>query len=336
MLDEPTTLASVARLIGESLERDYGIDPGPVFRDLDIDPGRLGKPGSRVAFRMMTRLWDRAVELSEDPWMGFAVGRRAMPGDFYVLGQAWLSSASLAGALRRLCRFRRVVTTLTGQLRLDETDGEYELVRVFPDDARKPHKAARDAGFVAFLRMCDFVTGQPVRPLGVTLTLPPDRASSRYEELFGCPVAYGGDREILRFAAADLERPLTGSIPELAQATDQIAERYIDSLDRSKVSTAVRQMLVQTLPAGRSDQDTIAKRLYRSRSTLQRQLSAEGTSYREILESTRLDLAKQYLLDGRYSQAQIAFMVGFSDQSNFARAFRRWTGLSPGDFQKAA
>ena len=95
-------------------------------------------------------------------------------------------------------------------------------------------------------------------------------------------------------------------------------------------------MLVQTLPSGRTDQETIAQRLYRSRATLQRQLSAEGTSYRDILETTRRRLAEDYLLEGSYSQAQIAFMVGFADQSNFARAFKRWTGLSPGEFQKAA
>ncbi len=138
------------------------------------------------------------------------------------------------------------------------------------------------------------------------------------------------------FDADDLERPLSGSIPELASATDRIAENYIESLDNSAVATAVSRMLVQTLPSGRSDQDTVARRLARSRSTLQRQLTSEGTSYREILDKTRLALAERYLVEGDHTQAQIAFMVGFADQSNFARAFKRWTGVSPGEYQKAA
>jgi len=95
-------------------------------------------------------------------------------------------------------------------------------------------------------------------------------------------------------------------------------------------------MVVQMLPSGRVGQDTVAARLYRSKSTLQRQLKNEGTSYRKILEITRRSLAEEYLKDGAYTQAQIAFMTGFADQSNFARAFRRWTGVSPGQFQKAA
>jgi AraC-like DNA-binding protein len=89
------------------------------------------------------------------------------------------------------------------------------------------------------------------------------------------------------------------------------------------------------LPSGKTDQDRVASRLYRSTSTLQRQLSAEGTSYRDLLETTRRSLAEKYLRDGEHTQADIAYMIGFSDQSNFARAFKRWTGMSPGQFQKA-
>jgi AraC-like DNA-binding protein len=95
-------------------------------------------------------------------------------------------------------------------------------------------------------------------------------------------------------------------------------------------------LLVKLLPAGRTDQETVASRLYRSTSTLQRQLNAEGTSYREVLESTRKVLAEQYLKEGGMSKAEIAFLVGFADQSNFSRAFKRWTGMSPGEYQDAA
>lgn len=337
MLDEPTIISSTARLIWESLEEDYGIDPAPVFKELDIDPGRSFRPGSRVALTSMNRLWDSAVDLSGDPLIGLTVGARTMPGDFYVLGHAWLASNTLAGAIRRLCRFRHVVTTLKGELRLDRDNGTYLLVRRYPAHITRPHDAATDAGFAAFVRLCDFLTREPVRPTTVELAVPAsEKRPERYGRLFACPVTCGSEIDVLRFAASDLEYPLTGSVPEVARASDRIAERYVASLDRNKVSSAVQQMLVQMLPAGRSDQDTIARLLYRSRSTLQRQLSAEGTNYREILDSTRLELAKQYLRDGQYSQAQVAFMIGFSDQSNFAKAFRRWTGLSPGEYRNAA
>jgi AraC-like DNA-binding protein len=137
------------------------------------------------------------------------------------------------------------------------------------------------------------------------------------------------------FDKATVEAPLPGDNLELALANDRIAEDYIEALDPSTVSTAVRKLLIELLPTGDANQDAIARQMNRSLSTLQRQLSAEGTNYKDIRELTRRDLAEQYVREGRYSLSQIAYLLGFSDQSNFSRAFRRWTGHSPGAYAKA-
>ena len=335
MLHEPTTLASVARLISECLENDYQIDAEPIFAKLNLDRKGLVKPGSRVSALKMARLWDDAIAATNDPWFGFTVGGRAKPGDFYVLGHAWLASETLKGALNRLCRYNQILTTHSSVLRLQKKGDSYELTETYPEDVRPQHKAAKDASYVAVLNLCDLVAQRTVRPINVSLSVAPELGSERYADLFGCPVTYGDQKETWTYDATELEQVLTGSIPDVAEATDRIAKEYIQSLDSSSVATAVRAMLIQTLPSGRSDQETVAKRLYRSRSTLQRQLGAEGTSYRDILENTRRSLAERYLVEGDYSQAQIAYMIGFADQSNFARAFKRWTGVSPGEFKNA-
>ena len=336
MLYERTTLASVARLIGETLAADYDVDPQPIFAQLKIDTGKFLSPGARVPFSKMDKLWTRAIETTGDPFFGLQVGGHATPSDFFVLGHAWLASATLLGALRRLCRYFDVLSTTRGRFELQRHADGYAFIESHAKGEALPPKPAQDAGFVALLKLCDIVARKPVRPLHVALTLSAEHKSERYDELFQCPVTYGQDNEIWVFAAAGLEEPLTGSIPDVASATERIAENYIASLDKNTVTTSVREMLVQMLPSGKADQDTIAKRLYRSTSTLQRQLGAEDTNYRHILESTRRELAEHYLKNGEYTQAQIAFMVGFADQSNFARAFKRWTGVSPGEYQKAA
>ena len=105
--------------------------------------------------------------------------------------------------------------------------------------------------------------------------------------------------------------------PDVAKATDKIAEHYVEALDPNKVASQVRQLLIALLPSGNADQDLVSKRLNRSTSTLQRQLQAEGLSYRDVLDNTRRSLAENYLTDNKHSHAQIAFLLGFSDQSNF-------------------
>jgi len=336
MLYEPTTLASVARLIGETLEQDYGVDPGPLFAQANIDTNKFTKPGARVFFSKMDTIWTLATEASGDRWFGIKAGQRSEPGDFYVLGHAWLASATLEDAVQRLVRYAQVLSTALINVSIEEKSDSIGLIETFPDPELVPNRAADEAGFVAFFKLCELVKRRPVHPVSVELVFPEDEAAPVYEEIFQCPISYGNEAEAFYFSAAEFAEPLPGYIPDVLDATARIAEDYINSLDESAVATEVRQLLIRMLPAGKVDQDSVASRLYRSRSTLQRQLTAEGTSYRDILEDTRKSLAERYLREGNYTQADIAYMIGFSDQSNFARAFKRWTGMSPGQYQKAA
>ena len=333
MLYEPTILASVARLIGETLERDYGISPEPIFKETGIESAKFHLPGARVSVENIDKLWDRAIAATGDQWIGFKVGENFTPVDFFVLGHAWLASATLADALQRLCRYGNIVSTDMRSLELRKQGDCYALIETYSDNILRPGQVSEDAGYVALLKLCDIISRRTVRPVSVSLPIPIANKSTHYDELFQCPVNYGKVPEVWLFSADDIEEPLTGSIPDVASATDGIAARYLASLDQGAVATAVRQLLIDLLPGGSVDQEKIAYSLHRSASTLQRQLNAEGTSYREILESTRRSLSEQYLENGEYSQAQIAFMVGFSDQSNFSRAFKRWTGLNPRQFQ---
>ena len=336
MLYEPTTLATVARLIGETLEKDYGIDPAPAFEQANIDTGKFARPGSRVPISKMTKLWDTCVYITHDQEFGMKVGLRSEPSDYYVLGHAWLASATLSGGLERLCRYAHVLSTAIATASVGEEDGMIVLMERATDPAIIVHRTASEAGITSFFRLCEIIKRAPVRPLKAELVYPQDTKRDYLEEYLQCPVTWGNKVEKFFFSKEEFDAPLPGYIPDVLDSTSRIAERYLETLDQSKVATEVRQLLIQMLPSGKADQESIASRLYRSTSTLQRQLTAEGTNYRDILESTRRSLAEQYLRDGDYSQAEIAFMLGFSDQSNFARAFKRWTGMSPGQFQKAA
>jgi AraC-like DNA-binding protein len=328
-------MAAIARIIGVTLERDYGIDPARLYEQVKIDPSEFLRPGSRVPLSQMTRLWDTAVFITDDLQFGVKVGLRARPSGAHALGHAWLASATLRGALEKYCRYARVVSTAIPSAEVVEEEG----MLVFVEEARDPSmpvsRTALEFGIVAFFKFCEIIKREPVHPLKAELIFPYDEAHRYLEEFLQCPVTYGNEREKFYFSKEEFEERLPGYVPEILEASSQIVEEYLQSLDQSKVATDVRRLLIQMLPSGKADQDKVASRLYRSTSTLQRQLSAEGTSYRDLLESTRRGLAEKYLRDGKHTQAEIAYMVGFSDQSNFARAFKRWTGMSPGQFQKA-
>ncbi len=336
MLYEPTTLASIARLIGETLQEDYGIDPAPIFAQVKIDTGKFRTPGSRVPRTKMLRLWDTAAYVTGDLQFGTKVGARTEPSDLYVLGYTITASETIKGAMECISRYAHVITTSVEEIEVREEAGMVVYAESFRDPALQSNRVCAEAGIVVFFKFLELIRRKPVRPLQAELVFPVDTARDYLDKFLQCPVTYGKDHDKFYFSEELCEEPLPGYMPEILDSASRIAEQYLESLDQSKVAADVRRLLVRMLPSGEADQDAIASRLYRSTSTLQRQLSAEGTSYRDILETTRRGLAEKYLRDGGYTQAEIAYMVGFSDQSNFARAFKRWTGVSPGQFQKTA
>lgn len=334
MLYEPSTLASVTALLATSLRDDYGIDPEPLYRQADIPLTPPESAQLRYPLSKMRKLWELSREACGDDAIGLKTGSHATPTHFYAFGYSWLASSSLLDAMRRLTRYTQVVSTASVEVSLTETDDSYAIASLFPDPANALPKEGIDAGMTALLALCDVVAEKKICPLRVELAYPATMHPETYRELLRAPISFGADVGTLHFDKGVLQEQLPRAAPDVAKATDRIAEQYIETLDPQKVASQVRQLLIALLPSGEVDQDLVSGRLNRSTSTLQRQLKSEGLSYRDVLESTQRDLAETYLRDNRHSLTQIAYLLGFSDQSNFSRAFKRWTSISPRRYQQ--
>lgn len=333
MFVETTTLASVTRLLATSLQEEYGIDPGPMFLQADVPVGLPESAETRYPVANMRILWALAREATGDVAIGLKTGQYAKPAQFHAFGHSWLASSTLLDGLQRLTRYFQLVCTASTELHLVEENDSYSLSAIYPDPSEAPPREGIEAGMTALLALCDAVSEERFCPLRTEMSCSAPSDKQAYREALRGPVRFNADVGAMYFSKDSLLAPLPHSTPDVARATDRIAEQYIDTLDHHKVASQVRRLLVDLLPSGEVDQDVVCARLSRSKSALQRQLSKEGLSYRDVLDSTRRDLATSYLKDKKYTHAQIAFMVGFSGQSNFARAFKRWTSLSPGEFQ---
>ncbi len=332
MLLEPTALATAFRHLAETLEQDYGIDPAALFAEAGLPLARTREPGARASYRATWRLWELSVAATGDPAIGLKVGRRVRPESLHALGYAWMSSRSLVDAFNRFSRYVQVLITLRANVGMAASRAGYQFIVDFPDPAHQPHEAGIDATLVALLSLASQASGKPVMPRAVTVQHPCRAQPAPYTAAFGIPVEFGAGTNGFLLDTATAEAPLPTDNPDVAAAVDQVAERYVAGLQPQAVAATVREMLRALLPTGEAGQETVAKRLNRSLSTLQRQLQAEGLNYRTVLDETRRALAEAYLNDKRFSQAEIAYLLGFSDQSNFSRAYRRWTGRSPGRY----
>jgi AraC-like DNA-binding protein len=336
MFYEPSTLASVTAVLATSLREEYGIDPEPIFLQAGLPLTPPESPQLRYPLAKIRELWELSRDASGDDAIGLKTGRYAKPMHFYAFGYSWLASSSLLGAMQRLTRYFQLMSTASVEISLTETHDSYALSTVFPDTSNAPPKEGIDCGMTAILALCDIVAEKEIRPLRVELTCPATVHPEAYRDALRAPIQFNADIGIFHFDKEVLRAPLPHGTPDVAKATDRIAEQYIETLDPNKVASHVRRLLISLLPSGKADQELVSSRLNRSTSTLQRQLQEEGTSYRAVLESTQRRLAETYLSDKKHSHAQIAYLLGFSDQSNFSRAFKRWTSLSPRKFQESS
>lgn len=335
MLYEPTTLASATALLATSLREEYGIDPAEVFAAAGLPVSPPQSPQERYPLAKIRELWALAREASGDEAIGLKTGWYARPQHFYALGYSWMASSTLLGALQRLIRYFHVMSTARVDVTLTETNNSYVLASAFPDPAMRPPREGLDCGLTAILSLCDIVSERKIRPIRAELVRPATTHPEVYREAICASIRFGVAGGALHFDKTELLAPLPHGTPEIARATDRIAEQYIETLDPKKVASKVRRLLVDLLPSGKASQETVSQRLNCSTSTLQRQLQSEGLSYRDVLESTQRSLAETYLRDRKHTHAQIAYLLGFSDQSNFSRAFKRWTNSTPRQFQTA-
>ena len=334
MLYEPTTLASLVGLLATSLREEYGIDPAPIYSQAGVPLAPPGSPQLRYPLAKIRKLWELGKEASGDETIGLKTGRYAKPAQFYAFGYSWMASSTLLGALQRLTRYYQLMSTASVEVSLTETADSYALSTIYPEESKSPPKEGIDCGMTALLALCDIIAEKEIRPLRVELTCPPTVHPDAYRDALRAPIQFNADIGTLHFDKEALRAPLPHGTPDVTKATDKIAERYIETLDPTKVASQVRRLLIALLPSGKADQALVSSRLNRSTSSLQRQLQSEGLSYRDVLESTRRSLAENYLRDKKHSYAQIAYLIGFSDQSNFSRAFKRWTSLSPKQYQE--
>ncbi len=333
MLFEPTTLAATVQALIEAVE-PYGCDTPALFERAGLDMEAILRPGARYPFSATLRLWHEAREETGDPCLGLAVGRKIRPPALHALGLSWLSSPTLLEGLRRIDRYAHVVNT-SMKFQIVESNDNVKFVREANTSDLQPTDEGVDASLAAVINMCRTMSNAHFAPRLITFVHADNGHVDKYIEYFKAPVEFSAEEDALFFDADPVRQPLPAGNRELAYENDRIAERYLATLNPDQVQDKVREILLTLLPSGDASQKTVASNLNRSVSSLQRQLKTEGATYRQILEETREVLAQQLVRERRYSLSQIAYLLGFSDQANFSRAFKRWTGTTPRDFRSS-
>ena len=325
-----TYLGPAVGIYWELLE-SYGIDPDPVFRELCISPDKLTDPNARFSYEKVDNLWKRIAELSGDPCLGLRVVKYWHPSFFGALGYAWLTSSSLRTAVTRYQRYLRILTE-GADLLLEDTDEGLELALSYRAISRQ-QPTRTDSFFSYTTEMCRANMGERFNPVSVSLMHSAPDCAGEFYAYFRCPVEFDADVNSMTISADDADQRLAGANPHLARLNDQVMIKYLANLDKADTVSRVKAAILDQLPSGNVTESSVAEALHISNRTMQRQLQAENTNFKSLLNEVRSELADKYIRDNQLSLTEISFLLGFAEMSSFSRAFKRWTGTSPSAFR---
>ena len=282
---------------------------------------------ARLPLATLDLLWDAYCTASGDALAGLRLGLELQAGHLDCVGMLLASCDTLGEALEQLVEVAPIVGE-GGDFAVENEDG---LVAVH----YRPHLTLRraervEAALAGLLRLSVWATGGAFRPAGLHLAHAPLGPSGDYRALLRVPLAFGAADNALTFTAGQLGLPLIQANGTLREHLRQLTDRMLDELGQASLSAGV-QRLVRANP--RWGKERVAERLTISGRHLNRRLAEEGTSFKLLRDASLHGVAIERLRSAD-NLRDIADGLGFSDESAFAKAFRRWTGLTPAQFRR--
>jgi AraC-like DNA-binding protein len=311
-----------------------GLDTAQILQAARLDAATLQDPDARIPLQQVDALWRKAYELSNDPDLALHA-IEVLPFGAYRVIDFLASSAPTVGAA--LAKVVDCFPLINGVVRLRCEVGESHVTLTLeaptrPSAITRPYAEYTLAA--VFLRS-RVATRQPYRLMRVEFSHPPPADIREHERIFDCPVLFGADACRMVISREAWDTPRTGSDPDLFSVLGTHARMLLDQLPRpADIAARVREAIEGELRGGNPRLESIARRLAMSPRTLQRRLKDQGVVFNEVLDALRFRAAKSYLAQGDIAAREVAYLLGFVEQSSFNRAFRRWSGQTPTEYRR--
>lgn len=308
--------------------RSYAVIPPEV-----IEPLEKLEPEDRLPMEALHELLRGAIVLTGDEDIGLKAAREIEKGVFGALEYAAGTARTARDAFNVIGRFMRLVNDgLTFSV---EIEGEQACVRLISSVALP--RAAEAFEVAAFLVAIQHRYEGETPPYEVLFQHPAPSDLSEYRTTFvNGTFVFSAPFTGFRFARAELDRELPSQDKHLHTVVSRHAEQLLADLPKVEtVTERVREQLSRELRSGDPSAGRIAKSLAMSRRTLTRKLEAEGTTFTQLLDELRRNLALRYAANTDLLLTEVALLLGFSNAAAFNRAFKRWTGLAPLEYRRA-
>lgn len=312
-----------------------GVDASLLLTSVGIDPNGPWDPKEMIPVADYYNMLERIAEQADVTELPLRTGASMRLDEYGALGLAFKAATTLGASYARIERYARLWTSVVEyELRPHPLGMLFILQRA--GERRLGLRLSNEATLASAVSIARQVSPRPVKPLEVLVQHAAPKSVAGHENWFGCPVRFDADLDAVLYSTETLTQPnLLG---------DEGISRYLIShldAELSEITAEVtlvdqaKDAVAQALSEGSPKMADIAGGLGFSARSFHRRLSEHGMSFKTLAEETRRDLAEGLLRDEQHSLAEIAFLTGFSEQSAFTRAFKRWMGRTPASYRKA-
>ncbi|MEM9081722.1 MAG: AraC family transcriptional regulator ligand-binding domain-containing protein [Verrucomicrobiota bacterium] len=320
-------VAVVSGVVGVAKRREW-------FESVGLDPDATVDPKSMVSDSDYYDLIERIARESElGMTLPLKAGGAVCCDDYGAFGLAWKSATNLRGSYERAERYARVLSSVAIFEVVPEGEKTY-LMMHWEGERSLGLRLSNEQTVAEVVKLSREVSPEDFSPEVVYFKHPSPGSTAAHEDYFGCPVHFDADRDGFLVSESALTLSNRLGDPAISQFFDAHMEQELRELsDESGLSKRVRIQVSQALSEGVPTVTEIAFRLGMSGRTLQRRLADQSLSFKALVDESRRELAERLLKETDYALNEIAFLTGFSEQSAFNRAFKRWAGQTPRSYR---
>ncbi len=305
--------------------RSVGLDPQAMLRKVRLPLACLERPDVRIAVATVRRLLETSAEASGVEEFGLLLAERGALSNLGPVALIVREQPTIGEALKALARFSHIHHEGM-RLSIEQDDDVVTLAILLRGGLRRAPRQSTEMALGSLHRIIRTLAGDEWRPLEAHLAYPPPRRQRYYRSFFGCPIVFNSEIDAILISARDLERPIPSAQPLIARYLQKRVEAIGERPRRwdERVSEVVRSLFA----TGDCSVERVAEHFACNRRTIHRHLAECGTTFSEILDTERADLALRLIEDRSRPLAGIAGMLGFSAQSALARWFKGRFGYS--------
>ena len=309
-------------------------DRASLMRSVGLEPSSPPTPDAMVSdsdfFDMLEKI---AATGDEGRTIAITVGAGMKCDDYGAFGLAFKSAVTLLSSFHRVERFGKVVTSIANYRVVPEDHSFFMEVHRSPDQRLGLHMT-KELAVAAATALCREVKRNPFSPIAISFAHAPPLNPASFESYFGCPVSFDASRDGLEISNEDCEAPNRLGDAKTSEFFETHLEKELAALSEDAgLAQRVRIQVSSSLSEGVPVISDVANRLGMSERSLQRRLSEQGYVYQGIVDDARRELSERLLRSSEYSLTEIAFLTGYSEQSTFTKAFKRWNGQTPRSFR---